>query len=214
MYSSRASNARKASAGSRKTSANSRKNSSSSVINDIDRLYNIKNKKRDVHKLEKCADENVNEEDSDMDGACSCYNRIRKKPCWKPFKRIVFFILHFLTVLLVLLCGALVFSHIEDPAPEPAVTDRSEGAGNIARNFSDVLRNTSDLFWSSLQLRYSVDIADSGEREQFLEDVSLYIKEKKEAFEAEKHRKELEDRFFVVSKWVYFGTVACTTIGK
>ena len=153
----------------------------------------------------------------------------------KTFK----FITHFVVVMLLLYCGAMVFARLEDPnimyAHEGYYTTNNntnnntynvnntetQGEGMIDLD-EEIFRNLS-TFWVHMESKHNVSMG--GLRNSLLHDMHTFVRELSEQprrqpqqlhdpHHNETHELTLDEKqHFIFMKWFYFVVIATTTIG-
>ena len=155
---------------------------------------------------------------------------------WKPFVTGLQFIIHFISVMLILMCGAIVLAVLEDPdvmygKDANALQEKNESHSNSTRsgksankthNVGTHISAHDAHFWKSMQAKYNFTIRHEFQG-LFLEDVGRY--QQKNCKQPTQHhgtahfhkhisnRHFVRDRKFIFMKWFYFAIVAVTTIG-
>ena len=144
----------------------------------------------------------------------NCFRKLKRKYTWgSTLVRFLKFLIHFGVVMLSLFFGAIVFAMIEDPLPdEKTVTVASELKHNRSYTVKDLKSGNKDILWLYLHQKYAIELNEM-EKTTFLSDMGFFLRSLNASQEAEKYKKQVEDRQFIFTKWFYFATISTTTIG-
>ena len=156
---------------------------------------------------------------------------------WNPFVDAFKFIIHFVVVMLLLYCGALVFARLEDPevmyrseehqlneTNDTNASTHTDTAGmEKLKCGSDCDKKNYDEFWKNLEVKYNSSVPL-----EFRDEVWDRLS-KKEPEDDDDHGapasahvhhssgtakdEDMDEKEFVFMKWFYFTIVATTTIG-
>ena len=191
---------------------NSRRKSTTSVREDIEKIYNLQDYRRSCNLIDvppgrrrsSAAYTDDEDEEEPIFFNCECYKNLARKPWFRPVSKTVFFVLHFAVVFTILALGAMFLGDIEDPVPQMGL--RNETANTTALK--------DDAFWSKLKSEFNIDLSSSEKQAQFMEIILLRAEEHVVELEEKEKNEQRKDRSFIFWKWLYFMSVACTTIGK
>ena len=145
---------------------------------------------------------------------CNC----ESKGC-RILVRAIKFMLHFGAVMAILFGGAIVFSYLEDPAPDPnymkpevkVMTPIFDSNSTVTKyNFSSP---NQTAVWKALQHKYGFHSMNDSALSTFFADISLHVEEVKKEEKRQSIEEERKDRFHIFRKWFYFANIAMTTIG-
>ena len=144
---------------------------------------------------------------------------LKKHGYWNPLINTVKFLLHFIVVMVLLFCGAMVFARFEDPLENILTNDHNENNTNNYINTSvdskfgnfSAYMNTS-LFWTNMMGKYNINI-DEQFQEELMQDIKLFVVQEENREKTINYEKQVHNRRFIFMKWFYFVTVATTTIG-
>eukprot|EP00111_Clytia_hemisphaerica_P003038 TCONS_00008633-protein len=198
----------------------SRRKSNTSVRDDIEKIYNLSDYKRSCQLIDvppprrrSLAASEVEEDDDGGLFNCECYKKLKRKPWFGPLYKTILFLIHISIVFTALALGASFLGNIEDPPPSDDATTSSGGSiKNATQNLTAKVASNVEQFWSDLKNEIGVEIPVN-KRDEFME---IILKRGIEHAAEEKEKSELElrkNRDFIFWKWLYFMSVACTTIG-
>ena len=196
----------------------SRRKSNTSVRDDIEKIYNLSDYKRSCQLIDVPPPRRrslMSDVEDDEEGGffnCECYKKLKRKPWFRPLYKTIFFLIHISIVFTTLALGASFLGNIEDPPPSD-VTNPDGSIQNTTQNLTAKITNNVERFWLDLKDEIGIEIP-LNKRDQFME---IILKRGIEHVQEEEEKAENElrkDRDFIFWKWLYFMSVACTTIGK
>ena len=149
-----------------------------------------------------------------------CCTFLKTHGYWNPLVKTATFLIHFLLVMLVLFCGAIIFVLIEDPNTKLFATEvtREESTYINETNIEEKSANDdvsiypNESFWKYVQKKYKINVSNET-RSQLMEELHDFVIEYKKRKEMIAHQNQHKDKMFVFLKWFYFVTIATTTIG-
>lgn len=207
--------------GSSRQNSFSRRKSTTSVRDDIEKIYNLQDYRKACQLIElppgsrrsslaySATNDSEEEEDSFFD--CDCLRRLKGKTWYRPVTRSLFFFFHFAMVFTALALGARFLGDIEDPPPPPLSSTAATPSNQTTPNATKEIK---DAFWLKLKEEFGIGIDTTEERTRFMELILKRAEERTLEIEQLEKEKQRKDRSFIFWKWLYFLSVACTTIGK
>ena len=131
------------------------------------------------------------------------------------------FLLHFIIVMALMYCGAVIFAQLEDPeygelysGPCSAYPD----TGRKILNFTNESRASRvEYFWEKITSKYNISLNEESDNaivEEIFDFMLITSQSTKGDAESPKHQSlECYDRNSIFLKWFYFVTTCTTTIG-
>ena len=192
---------------------NSRRKSTTSVREDIEKIYNLQDYSRSFNLINvppgrrrsSAAYTDIENEEESTFFNCECYKNLARKPWFRPVSKTVFFFLHFSVVFTILALGAMFLGDIEDPVPQTRLLNETDVNTTALKN---------DAFWSELKSEFNIDLTSPEEQAKFMDIILLRAEEHALEMKKKERDEQRKDRSFIFWKWLYFMSVACTTIGK
>ena len=145
------------------------------------------------------------------EGCFKKLKEIQKHGWWSVMIRCVKFSLHFITVMLLLFLGAMVFAAIEDPITDKNIDSHPKVEEVTKREHLKYGNKT--LLWKYLQRKYDIRLNES-DQNSLLGDLDFFFDAVKDVENKIIYQTQVEDRRFIFTKWFYFATISTTTIGK
>ena len=157
------------------------------------------------------ADESKREENK-----YACISFLKTHGYWNPLINTVKFLLHFIVVMVLLFCGAMVFARFEDPLENDHQVENN--TKNIINTSVDskggnvsAYMNTS-LFWTNMMVKYNININEQFQ-EELMQDIKRFVLRVENREKTINYEKQVHNRRFIFMKWFYFVIIATTTIG-
>ena len=129
---------------------------------------------------------------------------------WKPLIYLITFTLHFLSVLGILAGGAVVFAYLEDR--QYLTDENTNSTTDISNHFDNSEGYLKRRLWKDMEVNFNISV-DVDAREKLIQHFRDYIDKENTRRELEAERRTHSDKMFVLQKWLYFVTIATTTIG-
>jgi len=194
-----------------------RKKSTTSVREDIEKIYNLSDYRRSCHLIDappiRRRDSAYSDGDESEDGDgffnCECFRKLKRKKWFNPVFKTLAFLIHFAIVFSALGTGAYFLANIEDPAPSDTDADVLQSSVN---GTNETL-SKQQMFWKHLQNELGIDV-DENKKSKLMDLMTQRVLEKQQELVDEERQEQRKDRSFIFWKWVYFTSVACTTIGE